>query len=87
MSKSGRPVDQRIRAMLDALGIKFTDQSLGETFYSMIRANGESGRWKIIADRRTMNRNIVRTRVLATGLRVMIVPVHRNRAVMVVGYK
>jgi hypothetical protein len=85
MSKSGRPVDQRIRAMLGELGIKFTDQSLGETFYSMIRANGESGRWKIIANRRTVNRSVIR--VVAIGLRMMIVPVHRNRAVMVVGYK
>jgi hypothetical protein len=87
MSKAGRPVDQRIRAMLGTLGIKFTDQSLGETFYSMIRGRGESGRWKIIPNRGTMNRNVFRIRVLAIGLRVMIVSVHRSRAVMVLGYK
>ena len=69
--------------MLAKLGIKFTDQSLRETFYSMIRANREIGRRKIIADRRTVNHPIVG--VVVIRLRVMIVPVRRNRAVMVVG--
>jgi hypothetical protein len=59
MNKPGRPVDQRIRAMLAELGIKFTDQSLGETFYSMIRANDEIGRQKVVANRRTMDRTII----------------------------
>ena len=69
--------------MLAKLGIKFTDQSLRQTLYSMIRANRESGCRKIIADRRTVNHPIVG--VVVIRLRVMIVPVRRNRAVMVVG--
>jgi hypothetical protein len=83
MNKPGRAVDQTIKAMLDELNIKLSNQSLGETFYSMIRANRESGRRKIVADRRTVNRPIVG--VVAIRLRVMIVPVRRNRAVTVVG--
>ena len=59
MNKPGRAVDQTIKAMLDELNIKLSNQSLGETFYSMIRANRESGRRKIVADRRTVNRPIV----------------------------
>lgn len=58
MNEPGRPVDQRIRAMLAELGIEFTDQSLGETFYSMIRTNDVIGRRQVVADRRTMNRTI-----------------------------
>ena len=59
MNKPGRAVDGTIKAMLDELNIKLSNQSLGETFYSMIRANRESGRRKIVADRRTVNRPIV----------------------------
>ena len=76
-------MDQRIRALLAKLGIKFTDQSLRETFYPLIRANREIGRRQVVANRRTVNHPIVG--VVAIRLRVMIVPVRRNRAVMVVG--
>ncbi len=69
--------------MLAELGIKLINQSLGETFYSMIRANRESGRRNIVADRRAMNRTIIG--VVAIRLRLMIVSVHGGRAVMVIG--
>ena len=83
MNKPGRAVDGTIKAMLDELNIKLSNQSLGETFYSMIRANCESGRRKIVADRRTVDRPILG--VVVIRLRVMIVPVRRHGAVMFVG--
>ena len=76
-------MDQTIRAALSELGIKFSDESLRDGFYSIVTANGETGRRKVVANGRTMNRTIIG--VMAIRLRVMIVPVRRNRAVMVAG--
>ena len=52
-------MDQPIRAALSELRIRFSDESLREGFYSIVRANGEIGRRKVVANRRTMDRTII----------------------------
>jgi hypothetical protein len=59
MSRSRRAVYQTIKAMVDKLRIQFTHQSLRQAFYSLVGANGESGRHKIVPNRRTMDRTII----------------------------
>ena len=59
MSEAGGAVDQTIKAMVDKLKIQFTHQSLRQAFYPLVRANGESGRRKVVANRRTVNRTII----------------------------
>ncbi|HKX51382.1 MAG TPA: hypothetical protein VJQ48_13210 [Candidatus Binatia bacterium] len=50
---------QTIKAMVDKLRIQFTHQSLRQAFYPLVGANGESGRHKIVPNRRTMDRTII----------------------------
>jgi len=52
-------MDQPIRAALSELRIRFSDESLREGFYSIVRANGEIGRRKVVANRRTMDRTFI----------------------------
>ena len=59
MSRPRRAVYQTIKAMVDKLRIPFTHQSLREAFYSIVWTNGEIGRWKVVANRRTMDRTII----------------------------
>ena len=57
-------MDRTIRAALSELGIGFSDESCWEAFYSIVRANGEIGRRKVVANRRTMNRTMTGVMVI-----------------------
>ena len=84
MSKTGWTVDQTIRAGLRELGIKISDESSWETFYSLITSNRNSGGKEKFTERWTMND--CSARVLVISIAVMIVCVCRDRrAVMGLG--
>jgi hypothetical protein len=86
MSKPGRTVDQTIRAGLSELGIRFSDESRWEAFYSLITADRNRGGEEKFTERRTMND--CSTRVLVISIAVMIVCVYRDRrVVMGLGWK
>ena len=86
MSKPGRAVDQTIRAGLSELGIRFSDESRWEAFYSLITANRNRSGEEKFTERRTMND--CSTRVLVISIAVMIVCVYRDRrVVMGLGWK
>lgn len=84
MSKPGRAVDRRIRAGLSELGVRFSDESSREAFYSLITSNRNSGGKEKFTERWTMND--CSARVLVISIAVMIVCVCRDRrAVMGLG--
>ena len=85
MSKTGRPVHQRINAKQSKLAVDASNDHSRNTFNSIVPANGKSCRRKVAVKRRTVNLAVMGVPV---GFRMMIVGVYGDRrAARVIGYK
>ena len=85
MSKTGRPVHQRINATQSKLAVDASNDHSRNTFNSILPANGKNCHRKVAVKRRTVNLAVMGVPV---GFRMMIVGVYGNRrAARVIGYK